>query len=121
MDEEPLRRVFGAYNARNVAAAIALTDASVRWGLADDGGFVSGHAGLRELWRRQWSTNDAVLEPTRFDESEDGNAVVEVVRRQRKGELLEESMQLQTFSFGADGLIVSMELSSARRGKVLRL
>lgn len=110
MDEEPLRRIYGAYNARNVEAAIALTDPSVRWGHGNERGFVSGHAGLRELWQRQWRTSGALLEPVSFRETEDGSVVIEVVRRQRRGELQEESTQLEVFAIGVDGLIVSMRL-----------
>jgi hypothetical protein len=109
MDEEVIRRTYGAYNARNAVAAVALTHPSVRWGHSTEGGFVSGHAGLRELWARQWSTSGALLEPRSFRENEDGSVVVEVVRRRRKGDLLEESSELQTFTLSDEGLIVSME------------
>jgi hypothetical protein len=109
MDEELVRRVYGAYNARNLKAAMLLTQGSVRWGHGKDGGFVTGHAGLRELWTRQWSNDPTLLEPQRFSETEEGTVVVEVVRRKRKGQLLQESAQLHRFIV-TEGLIEAMEL-----------
>ncbi len=109
VDEELLRRAYGAYNARNAPGALSLTQPAVRWSHGNDGGFVSGHAGLRELWTREWAESGTLLEPQTFHENADGTLVVELVRRKRKGDLLQESTQVHRFTLSG-GLIESMEL-----------
>ncbi len=106
--EELLRRTYGAFNARNADAALALMQPEVSWATANDG-FVKGQGGLREYWRRQWKDNRPLLEPVSFREIAPFQTAVEVRATVRQGELASESMQEHTFTM-RDGLIASMEL-----------
>ena len=110
MDEELLRRAYGAFNAHNADAALALMQPAVRWP-NDNGGFVRGQGGLREYWSRQWKQADPRIEILRIAAAPDGRVVVEVRERLhgRDGALLGESAFQHVFSLRA-GLIDSMEI-----------
>lgn len=106
--EELLRHTYGAFNARNADAALALMQPEVSWATANDG-YVKGQGGLREYWRRQWKVSQPLLEPVSFREIAAFQTAVEVRATVRQGELASESMQEHTFTM-RDGLIASMEL-----------
>ena len=55
---ELLRAAYAAFNARDIAAALALMTPDVAWPKAFKGGFVRGPEEVRAYWTEQWSEID---------------------------------------------------------------
>lgn len=111
MDRDLLKSAYTAFNARDVDAALALMHADVDWPNGWEGGRVSGHAGVRDYWTRQWAAIDPYVEPVAFAVDAAGRTVVTVrqVVRDREGNVLAEGMVEHVYQI-EDGLIRSMEI-----------
>lgn len=111
-DEETLRTVYTAFNARDVEAALALMHPEVDWPNAWEGGRVIGREAVRDYWRRQFEQILGTVEPESFDRDPDGNITVtvhQVVRDARTNELQSDTYVLHRYRF-EDGLIVRMDV-----------
>jgi len=106
-----LERAYAAFNARDLEAALAVMHPDVDWPNGMEGGRVSGHAGIRAYWTRQWGSIDPTVEPTRFTATNDGRVAVEVhqVVRDLAGNILKDAMVQHVYAFDG-GLIKSMEI-----------
>src|SRR3954451_5074601 len=71
-DEQQLRTLYVAFNARDVEAVLARTADDVDWPNAWEGGRVCGHAAVRDYWTRQWAEIDPYVEPVGFATLPDG-------------------------------------------------
>jgi ketosteroid isomerase-like protein len=109
--EQLLARTYAAFNARDVATALAAMHPDVTWPNGMEGGAVVGHQAVREYWTRQWALVDPRVEPVRFTLCGDGRVDVEVhqVVRDRAGVVLKDQTVHHVYSFDA-GLIRSMEI-----------
>lgn len=104
--EELLRGLYGAFNARDIDAALSGMRDDVIWANGMEGGNVHGRAGIREYWTRQWTLIDPRVEPMRFDTQGDRVvADVHQVVRDMKGALFHDQMVKHTFTF--DGVVVT--------------
>ncbi len=106
-----LRAAYTAFNARDIAAALALMTPDVAWPKAFKGGFVRGPEEVRAYWTEQWSEIDPHVEPVAFFPESAGRisaAVHQVVRDLTGAELADEHVG-HYFTF-AHGLIQSMEV-----------
>lgn len=110
---ELLRIAYAAFNARDVASALALMAPDVTWPRAFKGGFVRGHEAVRAYWQEQWSEIDPRVEPVEFRHDEDGAVVVDVhqVVRDLTGAILADEQVQHRFTFAED-LIQSMDVGS---------
>lgn len=110
MSEELLRKVYGAFNARNADAALALMQPAVEWAKGEEGGFVRGQAGVRELWARQWKQGDSRIETLSFSPGPDGRLAVDVryFTRRKTADVFDMNIVRHVFRMRA-GLIDSME------------
>ena len=94
MDEsvQTIRRLYDAFNARDIDAVLSMTTDDVMWANAMDGGYVEGPEGIREYWTRQWSVVDPHVEPVSFKASGDGAVAVEVIQtvRDLQGHILQD-------------------------------
>lgn len=106
-----LERAYAAFNARDVAGALAVMHADVDWPNGLEGGRVAGHAGVREYWTRQWSMLDPMVIPTRFTDLPDGRVAVDVrqVVRALEGRLLKDALVRHVYTL-ADGLVRHLEI-----------
>jgi ketosteroid isomerase-like protein len=78
-DYEPLiRRLYAAFNARDIDAVLEHLDPDVDWPNAWEGGRVRGHDAVREYWTRQWQAIDGQVEPTAVTTQPDGSTAVDV-------------------------------------------
>ena len=109
--EALLRGAYDAFNAREIDAAVALMHAGVRWPNGMEGGYVHGHAGVREYWTRQWQLIDPSVSPERFAAERDGRIVADVhqVVRDRSGSVVSDRMVQHGYTV-RDGLIEHMEI-----------
>src|SRR5271165_5745977 len=75
---EILLAAYRDFNARRLDAVLARMTPDVVWPNGMEGGYVYGHAGVREYWTRQWAMIDPHVEPMSIEEDGSGRQVVEV-------------------------------------------
>lgn len=123
MDQELLRNIYKAFNARDLDAASALMHPEVDWPNGWEGGRVHGLEGVRDYWTRQWAAIDPSVEPVGFDTEEDGRTVVQVHQmvRDLEGNVLMDGMVEHAYRI-EEGLIRSMDIQqpSEDLGKAVR-
>jgi len=110
-DEQQLRTLYVAFNARDAEAVLARTADDVDWPNAWEGGRVRGHAAVRDYWTRQWAEIDPHVEPVGFATLPDGRVAVEVDQtvRDRTGALLGAGRVRHLYEL-RDGLVVRMDV-----------
>jgi ketosteroid isomerase-like protein len=113
-NRELIRRAYAAFNARDIDAVLATFHADIHWPNGWEGGYVDGHAQVRDYWTRQWRELDPAVEPVGFRERDDGRLEVEVhqVVKDRGGAVLFDGAVRHVYAF-RDGLILSMEIEKA--------
>jgi ketosteroid isomerase-like protein len=118
-DEEALlRRAYAAFNARDIAAAVALMDPRVDWPNGMEGGRVRGRAAVRRYWRRQFAALDSRVEPERVTRGTDGRLAVDVhqVVRDLAGNVVDDQKVQHVYRFRG-GLVVHMEIREEPRDR----
>jgi hypothetical protein len=55
--------LYKNFNSRNIDAVIAHTTENVQWANGMEGGYVHGHNGLRDYWRRQFTLINPEVTP----------------------------------------------------------
>jgi ketosteroid isomerase-like protein len=111
--EDLLRRMYAAFNARDLEAVLGAMAEDVDWPNGWEGGRVSGREGVREYWTRQWAATDPSVEPVGFAERSDGTVAVDVDQSARSldGELLGEGRVVHVYAFDdASGLVTRMDI-----------
>jgi ketosteroid isomerase-like protein len=110
-EQTVLERTYAAFNARDVAAVLAVMHLDVIWPNGMEGGTVVGHAAVRAYWTRQWTVIDPRVEPRGFAVEADGRIAVTVHQlvRDLAGTVLKEATVEHVYAF-EDGLIKSMEI-----------
>ena len=112
MDTELLlRRLYAAFEARDLEAALAAMHPAVHWPNGWEGGWVEGREGVRRYWERQWAAIDPHVEPRAFRVESDGRITVSVhqIVRDRSGNVLTDQMVEHLYEV-QDGLIRRMEI-----------
>jgi ketosteroid isomerase-like protein len=105
MDRESrLRRLYAAFNARDVDAALAGMTEDVDWPNGWEGGYVKGREEVRAYWKRQWEAVDSRVEPLAFDECADGDVAVRVhqVGLDRAGTVLFDQHVVHVYRYRGD-------------------
>jgi hypothetical protein len=113
-DRDLLIRLYEAFNARDIDAALAGMQSDVDWPNGMEGGRVHGHDGVRAYWTRQWGMIAPHVEPQGFATDEAGRIVVDVhqVVRDLNGNVVVDQ-GVQHVYLLEDGLIRSMEIRAA--------
>ena len=108
---ELLTQAYAAFNARDIARALALMHPAVEWPNGMEGGYVHGHDAVRDYWTRQWRQIDPHVAPRRFATDEAGRTVVEVhqVVRDLSGRVVADRMVQHVYAIEG-GLIRHMEI-----------
>jgi hypothetical protein len=73
-----IRKVYAAFNARDIPAVLTALHPQVRWSRAWEGDYATGHDEVRAYWQRQWQELNPRVEPTGFWERADGRLEVAV-------------------------------------------
>jgi len=112
--EQILRKVYRAFNARDIAQALAVMHPEVDWPNGMEGGRVLGHNAVREYWTRQWRLVNPHVAPIRFFSDAAGRTIVEVhqVVRNTDGTVLLDRMVRHCYVI-ENGLIRSMEIDES--------
>jgi hypothetical protein len=110
-DRDFLKRIYTAFNTRDIDGALAGMHPDVDWPNGMEGGRVHGHAGVRAYWTRQWTLIDPHVEPRGFSTDEAGRTVVDVHQlvRDMTGKVIADEMVQHVYTV-EDGLIRSMEI-----------
>jgi ketosteroid isomerase-like protein len=110
--EQLLRSAYGAFNTRDIEAAIELMDPDVDWPNAWEGGRVIGRVAVRDYWNRQFAAISSKVEPERFTEAADGSITVDVrqvVHDANSGELISDSRVRHRYRL-EEGLVARMDV-----------
>ena len=108
---ELLRRVYAAFNRREIDAVLAVMYDDVDWPNGMEGGRVRGKAAVRDYWTRQFEVLDPRVEPRGFSVEADGRIAVEVhqVVHDKSGKLMVDQVVGHVYEIRG-GLIRSMEI-----------
>jgi hypothetical protein len=108
---ELLAAAYAAFNARDIERALATMHADVEWPNGMEGGYLRGHAAVRDYWTRQWALIDPHVEPRGFTTDDAGRVVVDVhqVVRDRAGTVLADQTVRHVYRI-EHGLIHHMEI-----------
>ena len=110
-DQALLTRAYEAFNARDIATALATMHPDVEWANGMEGGVVHGRDAVREYWARQWRLLDPRVEPRRISAGGGSRVVVEArqVVRDLAGRVLKEQNVVHAYELEG-GLIRRMEI-----------
>jgi len=110
-ETELLTKLYKCFNARNVDGALATLHPDVAWDNDLEGGYVHGHAGVREYWQRWWEAIDTHAEPIDHSVGTDGavNVKVRLTARDASGNLAYDNIGHHIFRF-ENGLIKHFEV-----------
>jgi len=108
---ELLRRVYTAFNRREIETVLATMHSDVDWPNGMEGGRELGKDAVRAYWQRQFKIIDPKVEPQGFTTEPDGRIAVAVhqVVHDKSGKLLVDQIIHHIYEF-RDGLIQSMEI-----------
>ena len=106
-----LRELYAAFNRRDIDRVLAWMHRQVLWPNGWQGGYVRGHDGVRDYWRRQWLEIDPCVTPTAFAQEADGRIRVTVhsLVRDRAGQVLAEHVVEHVYTFEG-ALVRTMEI-----------
>ena len=109
--ENLLQQAYAAFNARDIAAALATMHPAIEWPKAFEGGYVRGPAEIRSYWTRQWSEINPQVEPIRFTERPNGTIEVAVQQlvKSLTGEVLFDGVVKHVYTV-QDGLLRKMDI-----------
>ncbi len=115
--EDLLRATYAAFNARDIEGALHAMTPDVDWPNAWEGGRVTGHAGVRDYWIRQWAAIDSKVDPVSFRSLSDGRVAVLVdqVARSLDGTVLGQGPVVHVYRL-RDGLIARMDVEEPDGG-----
>jgi ketosteroid isomerase-like protein len=108
---EMLRKVYAAFNRREIEAVLGVMHSNVDWPNGMEGGRVLGTAAVRDYWKRQFEVLDPRVEPKNFTTEADGRIAVDVhqVVHDKAGKLLVDHMVQHVYEIKG-GLIQSMKI-----------
>jgi nuclear transport factor 2 (NTF2) superfamily protein len=109
--EASLRRLYQAFNARDVDTVLDAMRPDVAWPNGWEGGRLDGRDEVRRYWARQWQEIDPWLEIRRIRPLPDDHAAVDLRQTVRSptGEVIADATVTHVYRF-ADGLVASMEI-----------
>jgi hypothetical protein len=106
-----LRRLYDAFNVRDVDAVLAQLTDDVVWPNVLDGTTLHGRDDVRAYWQRQFAEIDPRVEPVSFVRADDGVAVeVHQIVRTLDGENRSDTHVAHIYRFRGD-LVAEMHVS----------
>jgi ketosteroid isomerase-like protein len=113
---ELLRRVYAAFNQREIETVLAVMHPDVDWPNGMEGGRVFGTDAVRDYWKRQFEMFVPRVDPVDFARESDGRIAVKAhqVVHDVAGKLVVDQIIHHVYEI-RDGLIRSMEIRDADR------
>jgi organic hydroperoxide reductase OsmC/OhrA len=114
-DEQMLRELYAAFNARDVDAVLAALAPDVDWPNVLEGTRAVGRDAVRTYWTGQFAQMDPRVEPLAFSEMPDGRIAVDVhqIVRDLDGAVQADNLVIHTYTLGPDGLVARMDAEHA--------
>ena len=111
IDQTQLRKLYDAFNARDIETILAQLQPDVKWANGMEGGTVLGRDNVRAYWLGQFETLRPHLEVLDLQEDEAGRAVFKVHQsvRDLSGALLVEQQARHRFTL-EEGKIALFEI-----------
>lgn len=108
-----LRRVYAAFNRREIETVLADMHPDVDWPNGWEDGRVHGTDAVRDYWTRQFAELNPNVEPVAITQENDGRIAVEVhqVVHDKSGKLVADQTVYHVYEI-RDGFIRSMEIRS---------
>jgi hypothetical protein len=105
-----LKKVYYAFNKRDIDAALAIIHPNVSW--SNGTGYINGRNGLREYLSRQWEMVNSDVEPVSIYADKSGKVVANVRHVVRDGNenIIEDEMLQHTYLI-EDNLIKHMDVA----------
>ena len=102
--EQLLRRLYEAFNVRDVDTCLEAMTPDVDWANGWEGGRVVGRDAVRDYWQRQWAEIDSTAAPTAISERPDGTieVAVHLVACDKAGKLLSDAEGVHVYEFRGD-------------------
>ena len=109
--EDLIKRAYSAFNERDIDKALSTMQQDVQWSKAWEGGYISGHNEIKEYWTRQWKEINPAVEPTGFNERQNGSLEVLVHQKVKdlQGASMFDGMVKHIYTF-ENGLIKTMDI-----------
>jgi len=87
---ELVRKIYAAFNVRDIPTILTTFDPQVRWARAWEGDYAVGHEEVKAYWLRQWQEVNPHVEPTAIHEGADGRLQVSVQQlvKDKQGKVL---------------------------------
>jgi hypothetical protein len=106
-----IRKIYAAFNARDIPAILVMFDPQVRWSRAWEGDYAIGHEQVRDYWLRQWQELNPHVEPSGFAQRNDGRLEVTVKQlvKDQRGQVLFDGTVKHIYAIEA-GLIKQMDI-----------
>jgi ketosteroid isomerase-like protein len=110
-----LRRLYEAFNRRNIESVLQMMHDEVDWPNALEGTRLHGRDAVRQYWKRQFETLDPKVEPHVFTTEKNGRIAIDVhqVVRDKAGNLVVDQMVEHVYTIRG-GLITSMEIRNPK-------
>jgi ketosteroid isomerase-like protein len=110
-NQELIKDVYAAFNARNIDAIIEVMHPEVKWAKAWEGDYANGHDEVRAYWLRQWKEIDPNVTPVGFSERENGTLEVEVQQlvKDLEGNVIFDGIVKHVYVIN-DGLLQQMDI-----------
>jgi hypothetical protein len=110
--EALIRRLYAAFNARDIDGVIAELHPDVDWPNGWEGGRLHGLEAVREYWTRQFAAIDPHVEPGAIEQRPDRTVAVAVHQtvHAKDGALLSEGDVEHVYAFSDDARIVRMDI-----------
>ena len=114
MQQDSMKAVYAAFNARDIDTVLGAMHPDVDWPNGMEGGRIHGRDGVRAYWTRQWSLLNPRVDPVQVSEDDFGRMVVDVhqVVRNLDGVIVLDQMVRHAYVV-ENGLIKSMEILEA--------
>jgi hypothetical protein len=106
-----IRKIYAAFNARDIPAILATFAPQVRWARAWEGDYATGHEQVRAYWLRQWQEVNPHVEPVAIEQGADGRLEVTVQQlvKDLQGHVLFDGLVKHLYT-SQDGLITQMDI-----------
>lgn len=108
---EIIARAYAAFNARDIDTVLSLMQPQVSWPNGWEGGYVHGHAEVRDYWTRQWQELNPSVQPLSVKQRPDGRVEVEVQQtvKDLQGQVLFDGRVIHLYTFER-GKVAHMEI-----------
>jgi hypothetical protein len=117
-----LRRVYEAFNRKDVETVLAAASPEVDWPNVLTGQRVTGLGDIREFWDRQFRAIDPQLEPLSITGGDNGTVVVrihQVVTFVSDGAVIVDAVVDHIFTFDDGGRIMAVDVRDAEGNLVM--